>query len=144
MQHVGEVAERERRRELGVEVRRFVTEHHRVRRISTTLHVGTPGGVRRVLTDDAAWDEALRADLLVRLLESCPPGAAHRVWLTRGGDGAIRDADLGWLRAARTAAAVAHLPLPSFVVVTRSGWRDLLRDECRTWSRARPLDPGGG
>lgn len=136
---VGQV---ELHRAFAVEVRRFVTEHHRRRRIATTLHLGVPGGLRRVVTEDPAWDYGLRTDLLVRLLGQEPEGRPRALWLTRSGEDAVRDADLAWLRAARAAAAAHGQPLGSFAVVTRSGWLDLLTDESRTWVRTRPLRPG--
>ncbi|GGF32484.1 hypothetical protein GCM10011519_02350 [Marmoricola endophyticus] len=131
-------------RGFAVEVRRFVTEHHRRRRIAITVHVGVPGGARRDLVPDPGWDAGLRADVLGRLLDSYASHDVCSLWLSRGGGAAATDADLAWLRAARVAGPARGLPVESFVVVTRAGWWDLLTGRSRTWARARPLADRGG
>lgn len=108
------------------------------RALPTTVwlgRIGQPRFERASLVDEPWYDAALRADLLTRALETfrSPP----QVWLTRSGDVADPDADLGWRQAAATALARHGLRLDHFFVITRDGWADRVSGESHRWSRVR-------
>jgi hypothetical protein len=81
-------------------------------------------------------DIELRIDLLGRLLADAPP-AWRSAWLVRPGTPEQHDVDLQWFSAMRTAFEMYGRPLDGGYVVTRSGWRDLLTGDARTWVRLR-------
>jgi hypothetical protein len=68
--------------------------------------------------------------------------ARTSIWLTRGGELCVGDADLAWFAAARTAFGRHGIGDPGVHVVTRYGWLDLCTGESRTWRRVRPLVGG--
>jgi hypothetical protein len=109
--------------------------HTRARVFPPRIHVGHPSGERAAVPDPAATDHALRTDLVAGLLRmhSGTPGA----WLTRVGFPEMHDLDLAWWAAVRTAFAEADLPLPWFVVVTKTGWHHPATGEQRSWKRLR-------
>lgn len=115
----------------------FVLAHHRRRRVPVVLHLGTPGGEQRRITEAGWYDAGTRADLVSRALEglSCP---APLIWLARTGPLLTASVDLAWLAAARTAHARHGSELAHFFVVTRQGWADLVADEEHPWHRVRP------
>lgn len=103
------------------------------------VHVGFPGGpdVEFVETAGQTLDQALRAEVVAALLSRAQNGAARPVvWLTRAGQLGVEDVDLRWYAAASAAFGEAGVPL-AMVVVTRSGWRDLLTGTGREWKRLR-------
>ncbi len=124
---------------LRMEVRRFVTHCGTARKLPTLVHVGVLAGDRVTLPADPSYDAGLRADLLTRALDRAESGESASVWLTRGGQLTVGDADLAWFAAARAAFGRYGVDQPTVHVVTRYGWLDLLTGECRTWRRVRPL-----
>ncbi|WP_139980927.1 hypothetical protein [Nocardioides litoris] len=131
-------------RALEALLRRAVVDHgatERRRVHPPVVHVGLPGrpdGSARLELGDQRLDHALRVDALeamVRRVRRVVP--APLVWLTRSGDLEVRDVDLRWLAAARTAAAELATALP-MVVVTRRAWRDPSTGVGRAWARPRP------
>lgn len=86
--------------------------------------------------DLPAVDAALRTDVLCSLVEQAPP-TWRTAWLVRPGVPELHDQDLCWLAAARTAFGIHARSLEGFYVVTRTGWRDMLTDEIRVWTRLR-------
>ena len=64
------------------------------------------------------------------------PDGTPIVWLTRPGELDLQDVDAAWLAASRAAFAEAEREL-TFVVVTRTGWRDPRTATQRTWRRLR-------
>lgn len=112
----------------------------RRRSFPAMVHVGLPRGVQRVYSPagDVILDQALRTDILAALLRhtaTCNPSPPI-VWLTRPGRLDLEDVDAAWLAASRAAFAEAECRL-TFVVVTRSGWRDPRSATQRTWRRLR-------
>ena len=104
------------------------------------VHVGVLAGPRDSFVvraqDLPAVDAALRTDVLSSLVEQAP-STWRTAWLARPGDPELHDQDLAWLAAARTAFGIHARPLEGFYVVTRTGWRDVLTDETRVWTRLR-------
>jgi hypothetical protein len=104
------------------------------------VHVGVLGGPRDSFVvraqDLPAVDAALRTDVLCSLVEQAPP-TWRTAWLVRPGLPELHDQDLRWLAAARTAFGIHARALEGFYVVTRTGWRDVLTDETRVWTRLR-------
>jgi hypothetical protein len=104
------------------------------------VHVGVLGGPRDSFVvraqDLPAVDAALRTDVLCSLVEQAP-STWRTAWLVRPGLPELHDQDLRWLAAARTAFGIHARPLEGFYVVTRTGWRDVLTDETRVWTRLR-------
>ncbi len=122
------------RRLLRAAVLALATTEHR-HRFPPVLHVGTPGGPTVTVTDAADWDHGLRTEIVGAVLRSLddPPW----VWVTRAGCLAtLQDVDAAWL--APTVAAVQERGGdPSFVVVTRHGWRDPRSGTTQRWRRIR-------
>lgn len=129
-------------------LRRAVLDHagseHR-RAYPPTVHVGTPGGATTALVlGDQRLDHTLRTDVLEamvsRVRRARPadgvPVVPVLVWLTRPGSLELRDVDVAWLRAARSAAAELEQALP-MVVVNRRSWRDPASGVQREWTRMR-------
>ena len=110
------------------------------RRFDACLHVGQLGGPRTgfvvAARDLPVMDVELRVDVVSRLLQDSPPSWRH-VWLVRPGACEQHDVDLQWYSAARTAFAMHGRPLDDCFVITRSGWRDVLTGDSRTWVRLR-------
>jgi len=123
------------RREVG----RFRARESR-RVFDLAVHVGQLGGDRDSVTvaarDLPALDAGLRCDLVARLLEDTDPAWAQ-AWLTRPGTVEENDLDYLWLSACRAAFATFGRELASFHALTRSGWRDVLTGDTRTWVRLR-------
>ncbi|MDO9456036.1 hypothetical protein [Nocardioides sp.] len=128
-------------------LRRAVLEHavaEQRRVFPPAVHVGVPGSSTASLTlgdqlGDRRLDHALRTDAIEAMVRrtrgSAGPGTADPqplVWLTRAGSLEVRDVDLAWLRAARSAAAELHVALP-MVVVNRRGWLDPATGVGRDW-----------
>lgn len=130
----------------------------------TALHLGVPGGARVTHVHpsppgprgSAAWDHALRADVVGALLDRWAgptagsadgsadgPRDGPLCWVTRGGPLDRHDDDLAWLAASRVAYAEAGLDL-ALVVVTHVGWYDPATGEGRTWKRLRRAPSGTG
>jgi len=128
-----------RRALLREEVGRFrLRESRRV--FDASVHVGLLAGPRTGFVvraqDIPAMDAALRVDVLCALLEDSPP-AWRTAWLVRPGTPEPHDLDHQWFAAVRAAFAILERSWDGCYVVTRAGWRDLLTDETRTWSRLR-------
>ena len=94
--------------------------------------------------DLPAFDEALRVEVLSRLLEQaagrCGPEAyadPPATWIARAGLPELHDADLRWMSAATIAFGQHGLSPAPFYVVTRTGWLDPRTGESRTWKRLR-------
>jgi hypothetical protein len=117
------------------ELRAFVAAAGTRRALPTTCHVGHPGAGHVTLPD--VEDSALRADLVERAIDGMVDLDRVCAWVTRGGDLGITDADAAWFAAARAGFARHGLPLPAFVVITRTAWMDLVSGEHRTWRRVR-------
>ena len=92
----------ERTAALRMEVRRFVTLCGTTRALPTLVHVGELAGDRITMPADPSYDAGLRADVLTRALDR-GIDARTSIWLTRGGELCVGDADLAWFAAARTA-----------------------------------------
>jgi hypothetical protein len=133
------IADAHRLRMLREEVGRLRQRETR-RRFDACLHVGELGGQRTGLViaarDLPVMDVELRVDLAARLLQDTPP-LWRTAWLVRPGTPDQHDVDLQWFSAVRTACAMHGRPLDGCYVVTRSGWRDLLTGDSRTWVRLR-------
>jgi hypothetical protein len=105
-----------------------------------SVHVGVLGGPRTGFVlrarDRPAMDTGLRVDIVTALLDESP---AHwcTAWLVRPGSVERHDLDLQWLAAARTAFGIHDRPLDGCYALTRTGWRDVLTDEQREWTRLR-------
>jgi len=112
--------------------------HHatteRRRRFPPVLHVGIPAGATVTLVDERDWDHGLRTEIVGALLRSLDDPAW--VWLTRAGPLATQDVDMSWL-GPTIAAASERGTDPSFVVVTRHGWRDPRSGAGQDWRRIR-------
>lgn len=116
-----------------------VSEQRRV--FAPTVHVGVPGAATATLPlGDQRLDHALRVDALEAMVRRLRAGRSSPVpalvWLTRSGSLEVRDVDLAWLSAARTAAAELGQPLP-MVVVNRRSWREPGTGVQREWTRLR-------
>jgi hypothetical protein len=118
----------------------LVTSAGTRRRLPTLFHVGTPGGDRITLPDDAYFDAGLRADLVERAIDGLQGRAAERPvpWLTRTGDLSPADCDFAWFSAARDGFGRHGLALPGFFVITRYGWLNLANEDVIRWRRVRP------
>ena len=105
-----------------------------------SVHVGVLAGQRTGFVvrarDLPVLDVALRTDVMSGLLEDSPAWW-RTAWLVRPGTVEPHDLDLQWLAAMRSAAAMHGRPLDGCYVLTRAGWRDLVTDESRTWTRLR-------
>jgi hypothetical protein len=117
-------------------------------RAPVSLQVGRPGRAvaRHVVEPAQPLDQALRTDISAALLQRTAAAAGHRwAWLTRSGSLALHDADVAWSAAWYAACAEAEVDV-SFVVVTRTGWRDPRTGVLREWSRLRRRSgsPGEG
>jgi hypothetical protein len=121
------------RRVLREAVLAHATTEHR-RHFAPTLHIGTPGGRVVSVADDRAWDHGLRTELLGAVLRALddPPW----IWVTRVGDLDLQDVEAAWLGPVIAAAAERGTD-PSFVVVTRHGWRDPRSGVGQQWLRIR-------
>jgi hypothetical protein len=120
---------------ITTELRAFVATAGTRRALPTTCHVGHPAGEHVDLPDVA--DQSLRTDLVVRAIDGLGVTAGACAWITRGGELGTTDVDAGWLAAARQGFARHGLPLPTFAVVTRNAWIDLVSGERRVWRRVR-------
>jgi hypothetical protein len=133
------IADARRLRALRDEVGRLRQRETR-RRFDASIHVGELAGPRTgfvvAARDLPVMDIELRIDLLGRLLADAPP-AWRSAWLVRPGTPEQHDVDLQWFSAMRTAFEMYGRPLDGGYVVTRSGWRDLLTGDARTWVRLR-------
>lgn len=100
------------------------------------------------LPDDLAWwepparrvrgiDAGLATEIAARLLADAAGTPVVAVW-TRSGSTDETDSDVAWWAAVRQGAAIADVPEPSLLVVTRAGWRCLPHGSSRTWRRLRP------
>jgi hypothetical protein len=121
-------------------LRRLVLGHkatERRHRFPAVLHLGRPGGPEagRVDESEAAFDHALRCEVLSALLRRSPEGRLT-TWLTRPGDLSTQDVDLAWLRAVAAVRGETGRPL-GYVVVVRDGWRDPVSGVGRSWRRVR-------
>jgi hypothetical protein len=127
-------------RGIAVELRRFVRGAGRRRMLPFTAYVGVPGGLRTRFGEDVR-DSVLRADLVERGVDALAPGVPEShlacAWVTRADGLDPETRDLEWLVAARTGFARHGLELPAFFVVGRYGWRELLSERTRTWTRVR-------
>ncbi|WP_300644368.1 hypothetical protein [Nocardioides sp.] len=111
-----------------------------VRRVHPTLlRVGDPCGAVDVVPEDAAWDHALRTDLLAALLWRRGPDPL--VWVTRTGGLAWQDVDQRWYAAFLAARGETGLDA-QLLVVTRHGWHDPATGTTRTWRRIRDRRSG--
>lgn len=129
-------------RGLHLRLRRAVVDHaatERRRVFPPVLHVGSPGEtVATFVIADDATDHALRTDVVSAMLRrSRRRGATPLVWLSRpGAPSEVRDVDLEWLAATRSAGGELGLLLP-YVVINRRAWRDPRSEVGRVWKRAR-------
>ncbi len=114
------------------------TERRRV--FQPVLHVGSPGVtvVDFVIEPDEPTDHALRTDIVAAMLHRArQQGATPLVWLSRpGAPSEVRDVDLEWLAAGRSAGAELGRHLP-YVVINRRAWRDPRTGVGRVWQRVR-------
>ncbi len=124
---------------LREEVGRFRRRERR-RRFDSTVQVGRLGGARTGFVvraqDLPVVDPGLRVDVLSDLVEDTP-ACWDRAWLLRPGVPEPHDEDAAWFAAARTAFAIHGRALAGFHVLTRTGWRDVVTGETRTWKRLR-------
>jgi hypothetical protein len=129
----------ERRALLRLEVGRLRARESR-RVFDASVHVGVLAGPRTGFVvraqDLPAVDAALRTDVVSALLEDSPTEWAT-VWLVRSGAPEPYDADLAWWAAARRAFGMHDRTPDGCYVVTRSGWRDVVSGEVRSWARLR-------
>ena len=130
-------------RGLYLRLRRAVLDHARSERrrvFPPVLHVGSPGGTVAdfVIESGDATDHALRSDVVAALLRRArQAGPTPLVWLSRpGAPSDVRDVDLEWLAAARSAGAELGRHLP-YVVINRRAWRDPRTGVGRVWQRVR-------
>jgi hypothetical protein len=124
---------------LRLEVGRFRQRESR-RVFDLTVQVGTLGGSRDSFVvraqDLPALDAGLRVDVVSSLLDGGDPDW-RTAWILRPGQPEPHDLDLQWYAAARSAFAIHARSLDGFFVLTRSGWRDVLTGDSRTWRRLR-------
>ncbi len=130
-------------RGLYLRLRRTVLDHARNERrrvFPPVLHVGSPGATVAdfVVETDEPTDHALRTDIVAALLRRAgQAGGTPLVWLSRpGAPSDVRDVDLEWLAAARSAGAELGRHLP-YVVINRRAWRDPRTGVGRVWQRVR-------
>lgn len=106
----------------------------------TSVHVGVLAGPRTGFVvrarDVALVDAALRLDVVASLLDDSPAAWAT-AWLVRPGVPEPHDLDRQWLAAFRMAFGMHDRAPDGCYVVTRTGWRDLVTEEARTWVRLR-------
>lgn len=128
---------------LRLEVGVLRVRHDHGRNVSPALHLGVPGG-RRVVAplpstvDPLLADAGLRTDLAARLGElALDRGLPLHAWLTRGGDLELLAGDRAWWPALHGALAASGRAPAGLHVVTKTGWRDVLSGERRTWKRLR-------
>ena len=122
---------------IKVELSEFVSAAGTTRDLSTTCHVGHPGGNCTKLAHREVDDASLRADLVERAIDGLLTIEDACAWITRSGELNLVDADAEWFAAARAAFARHGLPLPAFFVLNRRGWVDLVSGERREWYRIR-------
>jgi hypothetical protein len=130
-------------RVLHVRLRRAVLDHARTERrrvFPPVLHVGSPGVAVAdfVVEPGEPTDHALRTDIVAAMLRRVrQQGSTPLVWLSRpGAPSEVRDVDLEWLAAVRSAGAELGRHLP-YVVVNRRAWRDPRTGVGRVWQRVR-------
>jgi hypothetical protein len=130
-------------RGLYLRLRRAVLDHaltERRRVFPPVLHVGSPGATVADFVIETAdpTDHALRTDIVAALLRRARQASATPlVWLSRpGAPSDVRDVDLEWLAAARSAGAELGRHLP-YVVINRRAWRDPRTGVGRVWQRVR-------
>jgi len=128
---------------IHAELRTFVGAAGSRRALSTTCHVGHPGGEQSRFPHDLVDEPCLRADLVERAIDGLLVTEGVCAWVTRGGELDTADADAEWFAAARTAFARHGLTLPAFFVLNRSGWVDLVTGERRLWTRVRNRSQAG-
>lgn len=120
------------------ELRAFVGAAGTRRALSTTCHVGHPGGQRAQWEHGSPDDDpTMRVDLVVRAIDGLLHTERAGAWITRSGDLALVDADAEWFAATRAGFAHHGLELSFFLVLNRTGWVDLTTGERRDWSRVR-------
>jgi len=123
------------RREVG-----RLRERESRRVFDASLHVGVLGGDRTGFVlraaDRPAMDAGLLLDVASRLVEDSAP-AWCTAWLVRSGVPDRHDLDLQALAAFRAAFAIHGREPDGCYALTRTGWRDLVTDEKRIWSRLR-------
>jgi hypothetical protein len=128
-----------RRQLLRTEVGRLRARESR-RVFDPMVYVGVLGGPRSSFVvaarDRLVMDDALRADVVGRLLEGTPPDC-RTAWLVRPGLPELHDDDLRWLAAARLAFGAQARDLDGCYALTRTGWLDVAGDESRRWVRLR-------
>ena len=103
------------------------------------LHVGIPGATTLAYEPrhDEQMEHGLRADLVAAFLRRARNETVEPlVWITRTGELVLEDVDAVWLSAARSAYAVAGVPL-TMAVVNRWGWWDPISGRGREWKRLR-------
>ena len=123
---------------LRAEVRAFVTRSGTTRRLSTTCHVGRPGGEQVSLPGEPERDaQALATDLVVRALDGLLVTTGACAWVCRPGPLGRGDVETRWYAAARAGFARHGLDLSLFAVLNRTGWLDLVTGERREWARLR-------
>ncbi len=129
----------ELQRALRLEVGRFRERESR-RVFDVTVAVGRLGERHDSFVvraqDLPAMDAALRVDVVGSLLDQGDPAWRH-AWLLRPGTPEQHDLDLDWFSAAGRAFAIHGRDLEGFYVLTRSGWRDVVTGDGRTWRRLR-------
>ncbi|WP_209713435.1 hypothetical protein [Marmoricola sp. OAE513] len=91
----------------------------------TTVRVGTLGGAHLQIPHDPDLDGPMCTDLLEMALEGLDLTVTD-CWMTRPGELAPGDADFAWCTSARTAYGRFDHRLTRFLVITRTGWFDLL------------------
>lgn len=130
-------------RGLQVRLRRAVLDHAQTERrrvFPAVLHVGSPGALVTdfVIEPAEPTDHALRTDVVHALVRhSRRGGDTPLVWLSRpGAPSEVRDVDLEWLAATRSASAELGRHLP-YVVINRRAWRDPRTGVGRVWQRLR-------
>ena len=132
-------ADEHRLRMLRQEVGRLRQRETR-RRFDPCINVGELGGQRTgfviAARDQPLMDVELRVDVVGRLLLEAP-AAWRTAWLVRPGTPEAHDVDLQWLSAVRMAYDMHGRTYDGCYVVTRSGWRDMVTGETRTWVRLR-------
>lgn len=123
---------------------------HRQRGFAPRLSLVTCDEISQTthLPDDLAWwdpptrrpngiDAGLATEIAARLLSDTAGAPVVAVW-TRSGTNDETDSDIAWWAALRQGAAIAEIPEPSLLVVTRAGWRCHPDGSSRTWRRLRP------
>ena len=126
---------------IRAELHAFVAAAGTRRSLSTTCHIGHPGGEQAGWPHDVTTDHALRSDLVERAIDGLTVAEGACAWVRRGGELAVSDVDAEWFAAARMGFARHGLSLPAFFVLNRNGWLDLVTEERRRWSRVRAGPP---